>query len=141
MINIIKVKCPHCGVEGQLIVPETDLIIVGPCPECNNTVVIFAGRALPLDTALMSQATKEEAYAHLYKTLKKFVRERLDQLFNAPVAGANDAQEAAAESGEKHTDQGGQHQEMSISPQEMHEFISRELHLIDNPSYFKSIFG
>ena len=140
MINIIKVQCPHCGVEGQLMLPDTDILIVGPCPECNNTVVIFAGKALPLDTELMSHATKEDAYTHISDVLTKFVGERLDQLFG--MVEANETSHTAPESdAAEKTEYQRTRKDAAISSKEVHEFVEEQLPLIDNIKYFKAIFG
>lgn len=141
MINIIKIQCPHCGVEGQLMVPESDALIIGPCPECTKTVAIFAGKALALDKDLLAQATKEEAYNHLYEVLEGFIRDKLDKIFNGaapedagdnPEPGENDA---------KPTPKTQESSPSNISAKEIHTFVREELPLLDNEDYFKTIFG
>lgn len=140
MINIIKVQCPHCGVEGQLVLPESDTLIVGPCPECNKTLVIFAGKALPLDTNLMAHASREEAYAHLYEVLNAFIHERLDAIFNAPVKEENASPIEEPENGENSKKSGGSIHP-TISVKEVNAFVKEELPLLDNNNYFRAIFG
>lgn len=141
MINIIKIKCPHCGVEGQLVLPESDAIIIGPCPECNNTVAIFAGKALALDKSLLTKATREEAYNHLYGVLEGLIREKLDRIFNSafPETPSDVSEEEA------HTPKEGVEDEhldaSAISTTELHAFVQNELPLLDNRDYFKAIFG
>lgn len=140
MINIIKVQCPHCGVEGQLVLPESDTLIVGPCPECNKTLVIFAGKALPLDTNLMAHASREEAYAHLYDVLNAFIRERLDVIFNPPVEEEDTSHGEEQESGES-SKKSKKSIHPTISVKEVNTFVKEELPLLDNNNYFKAIFG
>ena len=141
MINIIKIKCPHCGVEGQLVLPESDALIIGPCPECNNTVAIFAGKALALDKSLLKKATQEEAYNHLYGVLEGVIREKLDQIFNTafpetpsvvPDEETGIPEERVANEAPKAP---------AISAMELHAFVQEELPLLDNRDYFKAIFG
>ena len=137
MINVIKVKCPHCGIQGQLLLPEMDAIIVGPCPECNKSVQVFSGKALPLNTEIMANGNREEIYKHLFTVLRKFIRERLDSLINGEPP---DTPEPGRDKG----DEGhGQEKETqpSISAKEMKDFLNKELPLLDNIHYFKSIFG
>ena len=150
MINIIKIKCPHCGVEGQLVLPESDALIIGPCPECNNTVVIFAGKALALDKEFLTRATKEEAYNHLYGVLEGLVREKLDKVFNSafPAAPLDSPQEDADALEDETRDESPDISTLSnasdtsaISAGELHAFIQEELPLLDNRDYFKAIFG
>ena len=107
MINIIKIKCPHCGVEGQLVLPESDALIIGPCPECNNTVAIFAGKALALDKEFLTRATKKDAYDHLYGVLEGLVREKLDKIFNSafPATSLDSPQDDADTSEEATEDE------------------------------------
>lgn len=141
MLNIIKIKCPHCGVEGQLVLPESDALIIGPCPECNNSVVIFAGKALPLDKDFLAKATKEEAYKHLYNVLGGVIREKLDNMFSkAFPETAEESPEEDASAPEKEVKTGNP-STSTISAKELQAFVQEELHLLDNSDYFKAIFG
>jgi hypothetical protein len=141
MINIIKLKCPHCGVQGQLVLPEGDTILVGPCPECNNMVVIFAGKALALDTALMSRASKEEAFNHLYEVICAHVRERLDSVFGGAAQEQPAAEAAPAEETVEQAPPAEKRLQPHISSREMQQFVKDELPLLDNVDYFRAIFG
>ncbi|OQB41906.1 MAG: hypothetical protein BWY09_00517 [Candidatus Hydrogenedentes bacterium ADurb.Bin179] len=151
MINVIKVRCPHCGIEGQLLLPEMDAIIVGPCPECNKSVLIFSGKALPLDTEVMANGNREEIYRHLFTVLRKFVRERLDLVFDGePSETGSAGRGMTGEHLEPQRKQGPepdgkqapvQETRPSISAKEVKEFLNKELPLLDNTHYFKSIFG
>ncbi len=141
MVSIIKVQCPHCGIEGQLVLPDIDALVVGPCPECNKSVLIFAGKALPLDTELMTNGNREEVYKHLYTVLRKFIRDRLDLIFNAtPPDNANPNQGQVGDPSEPLSPEEAD-VPPSISEKEMNEFLNKELPLLDNIHYFKTIFG
>lgn len=142
MINIIKVQCPHCNISGQLMIPNMDTLIIGPCPECGNMVLIFAGKAIPLDKNVLAHASRDEAYTHIYNALEALIREKLDQLFAlADTTAANQQQRAAATPPEAVSPQSRTIKTDRISSQEMKKFIEEELHLLDDADYFKTIFG
>lgn len=122
------------------MLPESDTMVVGPCPECNKTLVIFAGKALPLDTKLMEHASREEAYNHLYEVLNTFVRERLDRIFNK-VEKEGDAPSREEQGNAETPLQPNVSDNSTISVREVSAFVQEELPLLDNNNYFKAIFG
>lgn len=155
MLTMIEVKCPHCGAQGQIMLPPLGSIIVGPCPECEGMVCIFSGRVLPLDTKVMTEADSETRKEHLYRVLNGFLRDRLDKLFGAkeaphPTEPIEDQPDLLA--GDDGLDfEGARLQESAINPfeniqeapitvEEIQSFCNVELKLIDNPEYFKAVF-
>jgi len=80
MLSIVEVKCPHCGAEGRIMLPPMGSIILGPCPECSEMVVVFCGRVLPLDKEIVTEGSIEQRKAHLLQVLTQFLRERIDLL-------------------------------------------------------------
>lgn len=149
MLSLIDVKCPHCGALGQILLPGVGTIIVGPCPECSELVMVFCGRVLPLDKATVEKGTREEKRMHLMAVLTKFMEGRVTKLvknlderegveidtdFETELAFeeaiADSAPLAAPEDGSPLIDQ-----------EEVDEFVNIDLKLLDNNDYFKKIFG
>ncbi len=152
MLSLIEVKCPHCGAQGQIMLPPLGAIIVGPCPECEEVVVVFCGRVMALDKEIMANGATVEKKEHLLDVLGFFLEDRVDRLF-APKEetpsknltdnlGEHDPETAGQlEPGRIHIT--GQEQEVSqqISPEEIQSFVNLDLKMLDNNEYFKSIFG
>ena len=154
MLSLIEVKCPHCGAQGQIMLPPLGAIIVGPCPECQGMVVVFCGRVMPLDSEIMAAGSTEEKQDHLIEVLGTFLQERIKRLFNpanAPEASPSAPNGALQEDlGEHEEDSSmpapgaisltGADQPDMISDEEFSRFITTDLKLIDNPKYFKAVF-
>jgi len=150
MLSLIDVTCPHCGAQGQIIMPPMDAIIVGPCPECQGMVMVFCGKALPLNKEVMFEGTANAKKQHLMDVISGFIKERVDRLvsdvfedefnpesFPDPLRsdGRHDNHEAHPQRSRTvalHT---------PITPQEIDQFVNHELQRIDNKEYFKAIFG
>ncbi len=150
MLSLIEVTCPHCGAQGQIIMPPMDAVIVGPCPECLGMVMIFCGKALPLDNDIMRQGTADAKKQHLMDVISGFIRERVDRLVNGaledefnpesfPDPLSNEAQHDHQEARPQGSKTIALHS--PITPQEMDRFVKQELQRIDDRDYFKSIFG
>jgi hypothetical protein len=148
MLSLIEVKCPHCGAHGQIMLPPVGTIIVGPCPECQELVVVFCGNVLPLHKETMLNGPVQEKREHMLSVLTQFLRERVAQMIT---------DESPAEEGEATGETGGgvetkepektkSHLKRSAVPgtpitqTEVDAFSNVELKLLDNGDYFKSIF-
>ena len=158
MLSLIEVKCPHCGAQGQIMLPPLGAIIVGPCPECQGMVVVFCGRVMPLDRDIMTAGTPEDKQEHLLEVLGVFLQERIKRLFaSRPADTEADAEEpdtspmpAQDDLGEYDEDSAsqapgpisltGKPQPAIISDDEFDQFINTDLKLIDNPKYFRAVF-
>ncbi len=149
MLSLIEIKCPHCGVRGQIALPPVGTIIVGPCPECKGLVVIFCGKALPLEFEAMLDGTLEEKQEYLLETLTCFLRtqigamvteESLEEVKKAADKLLCDENESPTEGSFSahtfHFGTGHSH----ISKEDVENFRDNELKLLDNPEAFKSIF-
>ncbi len=141
MLSLIDVKCPHCGAQGQIVMPPVGSVIIGPCPECQGMVAIFCGMTLALDKEIMLHGKTEEKRDHLMEVLGMFLHERVERLF---------------EEREEREEFGGLREEprgigalpvldsppkTPISQAELESFTSVDLRLIDNKEYFKAVFG
>lgn len=152
MLSVIEVKCPHCGVRGQIVLPPLGSLIMGPCPKCQELVLVFCGRALPVDKTIMYEGSFVEKHDHLMGILMDALEKSVNQLSNEVIAPDEEEREeselldiaggpldAPVElSGTAPTDS----QETSpITSAEVQHFIDIDLKRIDNCDYFRSIFN
>lgn len=148
MLSLMNVQCPHCHAQGHIITPPPGSIIVGPCPECQEMVVVFGGRVLPLDKQIMLHGNVEARKEHLLEVIGVFIDAKIDQLLTAPPPAAVDGEapeepaEAFAPHPHPHEALGERHPKHAapISAEEYAIFVKKELHLLDNPQAFRAIF-
>lgn len=148
MLSLIEVQCPHCGARGQIMIPPVGSIIIGPCPECEELVVVFCGHVLPLDKQLMESGTIDERREHLLTALTGFLHERVNKLLLGPQADGEFADEGFDnEFAGPMDDQDNPVQPSLESPEqtlisetEMERFTDVDLKLLDNTAYFRSVF-
>ena len=131
---LVEVKCPHCGARGQVVLPPTGVIVMGPCPECHEFIAVFAGRTVAVDKTVMSEGTPDEQSAHLLAEFTEFLKERIKELL-VNMAEEVDTLPGASEGEAPHACAS------PITSEDIAGFVETELELIDNPDYFKSVFG
>ena len=141
MLSLVEVKCPHCGAQGQIILPPLGAIVIGPCPECDEMVVVFCGRAMPLDKDTMTTGNAEEKQNHLMDVLTAFLDDRTKRLFDdaSDRDDPNEDERAGSTPLGKIIPHEDTPKEL-ISEAELDSFRSVDLRLIDNEDYFKAIF-
>lgn len=144
MFPVIEVQCPFCKTTGQIMAPPLGSIIVGPCPRCNEMVLLFDGTVMPLDKDIITEGSPEEKKQHLLETIVDVVANKVDELI---------------ENGEIETEpkQKGRKKVSSIkkrkvnpsvtdktappiSREDVNDFINIDLHLIDSKDYFDKVF-
>ncbi|MFA6411033.1 MAG: hypothetical protein WCW26_05680 [Candidatus Buchananbacteria bacterium] len=142
MLGLISVTCPHCGAQGQIMAPPHGSIIIGPCPECQGTVAIFMGAAVALDGNILKNGSPAEKTNHVSDRLCSFIRERVGRIFDSSDEFTPESQPemATAQSGSR-SRFGAQAPATPISEQELEKFTKTELELLDDPNYFRTIFG
>lgn len=150
MLSLIEVQCPHCGARGQIMMPPVGAIIIGPCPQCNELVVVFCGHVLPLEKQIMETAGIEERREHLLHVLTEFLQERIGKLMTEESEADSEGYETADEDSESATPEASVEAETPktpkpepttpISESEVERFASIDLKLLDNKAYFKSVF-
>ena len=157
MLSLIEVKCPHCGAQGQIMLPPLGAIIIGPCPECEGMVVVFCGRVLALDKEVMMEGSQEEKRDHLLMVLNDFLKDRIERLFEQAAASAEAEEDELEEDDEPlesifagaeedipsppaDTRKLGKKIVVPISDDEFNSFINVDLTLLDNKDYFKAVF-
>lgn len=147
MLSLLDVQCPHCGARGQIMVPPVGAIIIGPCPQCSELVTVFCGQVLPLEKSIMESGAVEERRDHLLDALTGFLRDRIDRLIaNDEGGGEDELSEPTFETEADAEDSSAAAQASSeasgpISQNEFDQFMEVDLKLLDNKSYFNSVFG
>ena len=146
----IEVKCPHCGAWGRILQPPPGAIVVGPCPRCREMVAIFSGMALPLRKRVMANGTANEKRNHVMAVLTAFLEDRVDKLLEEREThspgeleeGIGQLVERVPESPDKLKRLPYVSRPKSrITQGEIDDFVNYDLHCLDDPSYFRSIFG
>ena len=145
MMTVIEVQCPHCGARGQMMVPPVGSLFIGPCSRCEDYMIVFCGQALALDGETMGEGTGVERREHVLDTITRFLDGWLDRVMGG---GANDeigdasAEEPAAELDEPDFVSSPEDKAVSapISDLEFCQFVENDLELLDDRSYFDSIF-
>lgn len=149
MLSLVEVQCPHCEVRGQIMVPPLGGIVFGPCPQCNEPVVIFCGKALPLDGATMREGDVEERREHMLAVLSEFLNDRLAEMLSQPTSQAeeeapqtgdgdldvDEPEDAAASAGRAVATPSN-----PITEEELKRFAEVDLEQLDDPEYFRSVF-
>ncbi len=148
MLSMVEVKCPHCGVRGQIMLPPLGAIIVGPCPNCEELVVVFCGRVLPLNKETMVNGSSSEKHEHLKSVLVDFMDDRIrkvvDQLTPEVTEGLHDYTPENDDYTPNMDEQPATttiiDESKSISDNELDKFLRFDLPRIDNKDYFRAVF-
>lgn len=131
------------------MIPPVGSIIIGPCPQCKELVVVFCGQVLPLDRHVMEGGVLEERQEHLLSVLTEFLQERVSALMvEAEERSDNmilesDSDLLSTEEVEQLDEEEEElplTQHSGISKSEFERFIEVDLKLLDNTAYFRSVF-
>lgn len=134
------VQCPHCGSSRLVTSPvPKDVVVVLPCPDCHEYVVMYRNKVVALNRAILDQGTREERKAHIADIVEVFLPRGI---FSEAV------EEAAQDSDADDADDGYEDDQAEvgsiedpITQDEFDEFVHIQLHKIDDPVYFKKHFG
>lgn len=145
MLSLIEVECPHCGAKGQIMIPPVGAIIIGPCPQCQELVVVFCGQVLALEKEIMSEGSLEERHGHLMEVLTRFLNDRLTKLLghdsDSDVSVIDEDGDADGDVAEGVVSRDSNRSKSSpITQGELKRFAQVDLKLLDNSAYFKSVF-
>jgi len=129
------------------MVPPVGAIIIGPCPQCNELVVVFCGHVLALDKEIMENGSTDDRRDHLLSVLTEFLQDRIAKLLSDDVEmldgqlGEEGIEDYGA-SGAGNVSSGDEPagKESPISQTEFERFTDVDLKLLDNGAYFKSVF-
>ena len=129
------------------MVPPVGAIIIGPCPQCNELVVVFCGHVLALDKETMESGATDDRREHLLSVLTEFLQDRISKLLGDEVDmfDGEPGEEGLLEGdGElRGVASGEESVEVEVSPisqTEFERFTDVDLKLLDNGAYFKSVF-
>ncbi len=129
------------------MVPPVGAIIIGPCPQCTELVVVFCGHVLALDNETMENGSTDDRREHILGVLMEFLQDRISRLLSDDVEllegerGEEVAEtDDAYASGNPSFDENRQAGKSPISQTELERFTDVDLKLLDNRAYFKSVF-
>ena len=143
MLSVVEIKCPHCGAVGQVIVPPMGQITIGPCPRCQELVVLFEARVFALDKEKMIYGTYQEKRKHLLSILTRFLKEQVEDL----IPGDEELMEPAASKPKtkrqrkKHIPTVRNRDAGKITKQELEDFLRIDIPLLSKKNYFEQVFG
>ncbi|MCC6154537.1 MAG: hypothetical protein IT367_12295 [Candidatus Hydrogenedentes bacterium] len=130
------------------MLPPLGAIIVGPCPNCDELVVVFCGRVLPLNKETMVNGTPDEKHEHLKSVLVDFMDDRIrkvvDQLTPEVTEGLHDYtpenDDYVPNRDEQPSTTAIIDESKAISDNELDKFLRFDLPRIDNKDYFRAVF-
>lgn len=136
-----KDRCPHCHKYGfHVWKMNEEIAAILTCRYCNELSLLFKGRVIPLNKGVLESGTLEERKMHLAEVIGILleaglldfsrIKDSSDYPFHKPhqrKRSRNVSQEPS--------------QTDLISDQEMERFLQVDLERLDNPAYFKRIFG
>lgn len=128
------------------MIPPIGSIVIGPCPQCKEFVVIFCGQVLPLEKAIMEGEDLAARRDHLLSVLTEFLRDRIGKLMHAEPSSEEGAMSDELElPGDEHEGPEFEGEPKprdlgAITQQEVDRFTEVDLKLLDNKAYFKSVF-
>lgn len=127
------------------MVPPVGAMIIGPCPQCKEMVVVFCGQVLALDKEIMQGGELVERREHLMSVLTTFLQERVGKMLSDGVPSEDEDEDE--DSGVLAEEMLGEHEGAApgdrpglISEAELQRFSAVDLKLLDNDAYFRSVF-
>jgi hypothetical protein len=146
MLSLVEVKCPHCGARGQIVMPPLGAIIIGPCPKCEELLIVFCGQVLPLEKDIVMNGTPREKHEHLMGVLTDFLEDRVADLVRQTTPSEEEDADSEALDESEFTAEAEELTEpereiVNISQPEVDQFKQVDLNLLDNRDYFRAVFG
>ena len=143
MLSVVEIKCPHCGAVGQVIVPPMGQITIGPCPRCQELVVLFEGRVFALDKETMIYGTCKQKRKHLLSILTDFLNEQVEDLIpeDGELMGSPTDKAKPKRQRKKCKPTIRNRKAGRISKQEIKDFLSIDIPLLSKKDYFEQSFG
>lgn len=160
MFSMIPVTCPHCGVNGQIMLPPLGAMIIGPCPKCDELVLVFLGKTLPLSKEIMTKGDLGQKAVYIQNVIMDHldpkITQLVEQLGDEVLEGLHDygsevddykpevstALEEFKSPPMHYTARlpPGKKREPEISDNELDKFLRFDLPRIDNKDYFRAVF-
>ena len=138
-------RCPHCGEAGFVVekLPR-EVVAIMACQNCNELSVMFRKKIIPLNKRVLESGTFEERKEHLATVIAHFLEagmfsfERSD----SNVGGAMFELPQRLRRRQRHKPTMPlEPRDAPITDQELNRFVQVDLKCIDNPTYFRKIFG
>ena len=145
MFPVIEVECPYCKATGQIMTPPLGSMIVGPCPRCNETVLLFDGTVIPLDRDIIAEGSSDEKKQHLLEAILDMAAGKIDELIENGELADKSVDRPQGLAGDSHTD--GLRPSVRdedapfITREEVSDFVNIDLRLIDSKNYFDKVFS
>lgn len=144
MLSMIPVTCPHCGVNGQIMLPPLGAMIIGPCPKCDELVLVFLGKTLPLSKEIMTKGDLGQKAVHIQNVIMDHldpkITQLVEQLGDEVLEGLHDYGSEVGDY-EPEVSKGKKECPQHISMTEFEKFIKFDIPRIDNKDYFHQVFG
>ncbi len=134
---MIKIECPHCGASGSITPPPKEFIIIAPCPQCGELVVLFREKVVAIDRNILTSGTFEEKRQHIADVITTF----LDSVGPLPAPGLSDITAIGGFEEGAEIELAPTHPDGGITREEIRDFINIDLKLIDKKEYFEQVFG
>jgi len=137
---MIKITCPHCGATSSITPPPKEFIIIAPCPQCGERVVLYQGEVVAVNREILEHGTREQKVRHVAEIITTFI-ESVGSLppsllgEEGDISSLSDIEETA-----EFEPPSGDHAG-SFTKEEIKDFINIDLMLIDNKEYFEQHFG
>ncbi|GMU93860.1 MAG: hypothetical protein AMXMBFR4_29180 [Candidatus Hydrogenedentota bacterium] len=137
--------CPHCGAPRIIAsrVPK-DVVVVLPCPNCHELVVLFRGKAVALSRRIMERGTFDERKMHIAEIIAEFLEPGMLGLPISEVSyQGEEAMEDELPAALEPEPQPRPRRRLGkpITEKEVDRFVRVDLNRIDEAAYFKKHFG
>lgn len=129
------VVCPHCKSHRIMSskVPK-DVIVIMPCPSCDELVLLFRKKAMALNRRILEQGSFDERKEHISSIVAEFLQ---SGVFTFKSFAGRMQMDESEESGPAPPP----NESRPISDKDFERFTRVELKRIDDPEYFKKHFG
>jgi hypothetical protein len=136
------VLCPHCKAHriATSKVPK-EVVVVMPCPNCHELVIVFRQKAIALDRRVIENGTMEERKAHLADVIAEFIEPGMFEFRGLDPETASALEEDNDVSSDATDDEEAEEDEQPISQLEVDRFVKIDLKRLDDPVYFRRHFG
>lgn len=134
--------CPHCG-KNRIITTDVprDVVVVVPCPECKEFVVLFRDKTVGLSRRILEHGTREERTAHLAEVIEAFIEPGMFSGDDAASRIEGAEVSPLGEDADDDADAEGAYEAEPITQDEVDRFVRIDLKRIDNARYFRRHFG
>jgi hypothetical protein len=125
--------------------PPLGSVIVGPCPSCSETVLVYDGTVMPLDKEIIADGSAEEKKQHLLEAIVDMAAGKIDDMIeNGDIGGESTEQSSESSKSprkKKLMPSVRDKKAPYISREDVSDFINIDLRLIDSKNYFDKAFA